>query len=179
MLFTVFVDADSVKKDLRTIILNASVRLKCPVVFVADRMLKDVRLFIERDTSRLRTEMNDRQNRSIKSAVQMIVVETGMNSADEKIISLARKNDLCITHDIILAGKLVLKGCFVIDDRGNEFNSDNIKSRIMDRNVNEQLREMGVFDNQSNKTGMRALHDFASTFDRITSYLSKDVCCGK
>ncbi len=170
-MFNIFVDSDSIKKTHRTVILNASVRLGCCTFFVADRVLSDVRLFIEIDTHKLRLKYGIKD---IKSKIKMIVVESGDNSADDYIVFNSNKNDLCITHDIPLAKRLLDKGCFVIDDRGNEYTNESINSLLMDRNVNNQLREMGVFTDLTKKQNLKTIHSFSSQLDKITYKLKKE-----
>lgn len=164
-----WIDADSIPKNLRPIILKAAVRKNTAAVFVADRELKDVKQFIADDTFRIRTEKGDR---SLKSMISMVVVETGANSADDYIVNNACEGNLCITHDIPLAARLLEKGCIVIDDRGGTYNSDNIKALLKNREVNTTLREYGVFAEQQTKSSTAAsVKAFSDNFDKTISKL--------
>lgn len=171
MSFSIWVDSDSIPTTHKSVILKAAVRLDCAACFVADRKLKDVCSFIEEDTHRLRVEKSDPLK---KSAIRMIVVPTSDNSADDYIAENACEGDLCITHDIPLASRLLDKNCIVIDDRGSSYTSDNIKSMLKDRDVNASLREMGVFADLQGKQGLKSLKAFSDNFDRTITKIFKD-----
>ena len=80
MVFEIWVDADSVPKGLRTIILRAAARLGLPCTFVADRQLPDVVQYIADDTFALRQKAREQGTRdpdelkAVKSAIRMTVV---------------------------------------------------------------------------------------------------------
>ena len=172
MEFDIWVDADSVPKNLRQIVLRACVRVCCACFFVADRTLPDIRQFIADDTFRLRQaareagQTDEEVVHAIRSAVSMVVVESGADSADDYIVSHAGENDLCITHDIPLASRLLEKGCTVLDDRGGEYTKENIRALLGDRAVNSELRSWGVFAQQQTRMGDRNTKAFADRLDR-------------
>lgn len=167
---TFFIDADSLPKSLRPIILKAAVRTGAAAYFVADRPLKDVQTFIADDTHRLRSATNDMTQ---KSKIQMIVVTSGQDSADNYIVENCLPGSLCITHDIPLAFRLLEKKCFVIDDRGGTYDEDNIKSLLKDRDVNSTLREYGIFAEQQSKVSeLSSIKQFADNFDRLITKLT-------
>lgn len=172
MNFEIWVDADSVPKNIRPVILKAAVRINTAAYFVADRELADVKQFIADDTHRIRTENNDR---SLKSSIHMVVVQSRQNSADDRIVENAPVSSLCITHDIPLAARLLEKGCRVINDRGDTYTSENIKSMLKDREVNSALREMGVFAEQQSKQGNSNLKLFSDNFDRTVTAMLKEI----
>ena len=175
--FDIWVDADSVPQNLRQIVLKAAARLDAACFFVADRILPDVRQYIADDTHRLRQivreagQTDEQSVKAIKSAVSMVVVESGADSADDYIVSNARPGSLCITHDIPLAARLLEKGCTVLDDRGGEYTADDIRTRLSDRLVNRELRSWGVFDQQQGKMGMQVRKAFADNLDRVITRL--------
>ena len=177
--FDIWVDADSVPQDFRQIVLKAASRLKAACFFVADRSLPDVKRFIADDTYSLRQaaraagETDELSVRAIRSAVSMVVVESGADSADDYIVSNARPGSLCITHDIPLAARLLEKGCTVLDDRGGEYTAADIRSRLSDRLVNRELRSWGVFEQQQGRMGMQVRKAFADNLDRIITRLGK------
>ena len=172
MQFHIWVDADSVPKNLRQIILRAATRLDRPCHFVADRELPDVKRFIADDTFRIRSlardqgKTDDAEIRSLRSKVTLTVVQTGSDSADDYIVANAEERSLCITHDIPLASRLLEKGCTVIDDRGREYTGDDIRARLADRLVNQELRSWGVFSEQQSKMGQSVQKAFADSLDR-------------
>ncbi len=170
MKFDIWVDADSIPKNLRAIILKAAVRLNTAAYFVADRSLPDVKQFIAEDTHRIRTEKNDKQ---LKSQIKMIIVESGENRADDYIVENALSGSLCVTHDIPLASRLLEKNCTVLDDRGGQYSRQDIKSRLSDRAVNAELRTWGVFSNEQKKQKLSDVKAFADKFDSTVNHLLK------
>lgn len=169
---TIWVDADSVPVAMRAVILRAAVRTGCPACFVADRILKDVASFIAEDTHSIRVKTGSKTDRS---AIKLVTVQSGTDSADNYVVQNASPGDLCITHDIPLASRLLEKGCAVIDDRGGQFTLENISSRLFDRDINSQLRLCGVFEKQSKTTGSSNIKAFSDNFDRVltSSLLTK------
>ena len=178
--FNIWVDADSVPVKLRQMILKAATRTSARCFFVADRELPDVKAYIAEDTFFLREKA--RQNgqtdaveiRRIRSQISMVVVSSGENSADDYIVEQASSESLCITHDIPLASRLLEKGCTVIDDRGAEYTQDDIRTRLGDRLVNQELRSWGVFSEQQARMGQGVQKAFADSLDRTITRMMKE-----
>ncbi len=181
MNISLWIDADSIPKNLRTIILKAAIRINAQAYFVSDRALSDVVLFIEEDTCRIRNLKraegitNKAELKAYKSNIHSIVVPTGNNSADDYIVENAEFPALCITHDIPLASRMLEKGVFAIDDRGESYTQENIKQRLGNRAINQQLREMGIFDNQQAKMKESNFKAFANNLDRTLTSIIKIV----
>ena len=179
MVFEIWVDADSVPKGLRTIILRAASRLSLSCTFVADRKLPDVVQYIADDTFSLRQKareqgiLDDGEIHAVKSRIRMVVVPSGQDSADDMLVKEAPAGSLCITHDIPLASRLLEKGCHVIDDRGSEYTQDDIRARLGDRLVNKELRNWGVFADQQVRMDASNQKAFADNFDRMLTRLGR------
>jgi len=179
----IWIDADSVPKNLRDIILRAAVRTGLPTFFVADRTLSDVELFIQEDTFRLRQalrgagETDKAVIKACKSRIRMVVVENGADSADNYIVENSKSNSLCITHDIPLASRMLKKGARAIDDRGESYTAQTINARLGDRLVNQKLREMGVFSEQQRKMKGFDTKAFADNLDRTLTTMLKEQSC--
>lgn len=149
----IFVDADSCPKSIRTIIIRAAKRLKVEAVFVADRKLSDIN----------------------GKYLHMRIVTKGDDSADDAIVIEAQKGDLAITHDIILAARLVEKEIMVLDDRGSVFTPENMNERLSVRNAMTQFREFGLFPEKQAPCGPKEVQAFANAFDTV---LTKMLRCG-
>ncbi len=181
MSIELWIDSDSVPKNLRSIILKAATRLDIPAFFVADRALSDIELFIQEDTFRKRQALraNGEADKSVlrncKSKISMIVVESGPNSADDYIVANSHIPALCITHDIPLAFRMLDKGACAIDDSGESFTFQNINVRLQDRLVNEKLREMGVFADCKSKKKESSFSAFANNLDRTLTFMMKNL----
>lgn len=178
----IWIDADSVPRNLRGVVLRAAVRTSLPTFFVADRTLSDVELFIQEDTFRLRRALREAGEtdkaviKACRSKISMVVVENGADSADNYIVENSKPNSLCITHDIPLASRMLEKGARAIDDRGESYTSQTINARLGDRLVNQKLREMGVFAEQQSKMKGSYAKAFADNLDRtLTTMLKKAI----
>ena len=179
MSIEIWVDADSVPVNLRQILLRAASRLDLPCFFVADRELSDIKRFIADDTfsrrqrSRDEGETDTERIRAVRSKVRMVVVESAQNSADDFIVENAGESSLCITHDIPLAARLLEKGCTVIDDRGSEYTQSDIRAKLGDRLVNQELRSWGVFAEQQGKIDASRQKSFADMLDKTLTRMKK------
>ena len=180
MNFDIWVDADSVPRNLRQMILKAASRIGTSCFFVADRELPDVKAYIADDTfaqrekARQAGQTDAAEIKAIRSKISMVVVSSGENSADDYIVSQVTEASLCITHDIPLASRLLEKGCTVIDDRGGEYTPADIKARLGDRLVNQELRSWGVFSEQQARMGQDVQKAFADCLDRTITRMMKD-----
>jgi len=176
----VYVDADSMTLQHRSIILKRAIKEEAEAYFVADRNLKDIQDAISLDTERLRNPLRDSLSkedlRKIKSKIRMIVVETGSNSADDKIVEIAECPAIAITHDIPLSQRLIEKNITVIDDRGNKLDSTNIAERMSIRDINREFREMGITSDKSKRFDSSTINKFSSAFDKAINDLKKENC---
>lgn len=117
--------------------------------------------------------MSKEDLRKIKSRIKMLVVESGANSADDKIVEMAEAPALAITHDVPLSKRLIEKGVIVIDDRGNKLDSSNIAERMSIRAINSDFREMGIVSDKSKRFDCATINKFSSAFDKAINDLKK------
>jgi uncharacterized protein YaiI (UPF0178 family) len=176
----VLVDADSLPKAVRSIVIKAAIKRNLDIIFCSDRFLKDIQAAYNTHTSNLRKiakeeGVTEREELiKIKSTIKQIVVETGENSADDKIVELAGKDDLAITHDIPLADRLVTKGTLVLDDRGAIYTEDNIKTRLSLRNAMTELRSYGVNLEKNGSMSPKDVKAFADAFSRSLDSMERN-----
>lgn len=182
-MMSLFIDADSLPKREREILLRRIRKEGLEAYFVADRILSDVRLAIEEDTADKRSAYRDilprKEMKKIKSGIHMIVVATDENSADDEIVRIAETPSLAITHDIPLAKRLIDKGITVMDDRGHELGKDNINERLSMRSFMQDLRESGFESEKTKALTERDIANFSNTLDRLIMRLKKAPDCGK
>jgi uncharacterized protein YaiI (UPF0178 family) len=174
-----YVDADSCPKNLRQIVLKAVVRHSLPAFFVADRVLKDVQTAYQAHTAALRSAAQEEQGldemalRAIKSSITMVVVDPGMDSADDWIVEHSELPCFAITHDVPLASRLVQKGMVVLDDRGTTLTSENMAQRLSVRNAMTEFREMGIFAEKHTPMNSKQVKAFSDAFDTLLTSLLK------
>jgi uncharacterized protein YaiI (UPF0178 family) len=139
----ILVDADSCPRQIRTIIMKAAKRVRRTAVFTADRSLPDV-------TGKM---------------TEMVIVEPGDDHADDEIAANARDGDLVITRDVLLASRVVEKGCIAIDDRGGIFTEENMAERVSMRNAMKSFREAGIFSEKHKPIGKKEIQQFSNALD--------------
>jgi uncharacterized protein YaiI (UPF0178 family) len=75
--------------------------------------------------------------------VEMVVVESGPDIADDWIVEHINVGDIAITADILLADRCIKKQARVLGTKGNEFTEDNIGSAVADRELMKNIRQFG------------------------------------
>ncbi len=174
-----YVDADSCPKNLRQIVLRAIMRNNLVSCFVADRPLKDIEQACQMHTAELRNaarkagERDEMALRAIRSPITMVVVQPGMDSADDWIVENATPPAIAITHDIPLASRLVKKGLTVLDDRGKTYTRENMAQRLSVRNAMTEFREMGLFAEKHERMGNKQIKAFSDAFDSLLTAMLK------
>lgn len=148
----IWVDADSCPIRIREIISKASSRIGTHVSYVANQIIP----FPESEYT------------------EMLVTGSDEGAADRYIVEYAVPGDLVVTRDIPLASQLVEKGITVLNDRGTEYTSDNIRQRLAMRNFMHEMRERGADVPKDSAFGSKEVQAFARTFDRTLTRLMRE-----
>jgi uncharacterized protein YaiI (UPF0178 family) len=98
----------------------------------------------------------------------------GKDSADNRIVELARPGDLVLTRDIPLASRLVEASVLVMDDRGQVYTRENIRERLSLRDFMVALAENGLGTERTGTYGKRTLKTFADSLDRTLVRLIRE-----
>ena len=98
--------------------------------------------------------------------IRMIQVPGGPDVADDYIVEHAEKGDVAITADIPLAARLVPMGVVVINNRGEEYDDDNIAERLSVRDFMSDLRDAGVMTGGPKAYSDKDKRLFANALDR-------------
>ena len=141
----IWVDADAAPRDVKEIVYRAAKRLKLETVLVANQ--------------RLSTPLDNPH-------VTTVWVQGGPDVADQHIADHAATGDIAITADIPLAAILVEKGIVVLDPRGEQYDTENVRERLSIRDFMESLRGSGVETGGAKPYGMREKQAFAAALDR-------------
>ncbi len=153
-MFSVWIDADSCPKQVRTFVLTATRKHSVPLYLVANRLIP---LSSDSDAS------TDEQNKH----VHMIVCEQTAQAADQYIFSHCEHDDIVITRDIPFAASLVEKGILVMNDRGNVFTKENIGERLSERNFMMNLEAIGLGSKKKKSDyGKKEFDKFCRAFDK-------------
>jgi uncharacterized protein YaiI (UPF0178 family) len=143
----IVVDADAFPSLLNDILMRAVKRVRVPLVFVSNKILRFER----------------------SSSVSCIVVAAGPDVADDRIVELIRSGDLVITADIPLADRVITKGALAISPRGDLYTEENIKDRLSLRNLMNQLRSDGMMTGGPPAFGKKDRQAFANQLNNLLS----------
>jgi len=140
----IWVDADACPLVIKELLFRAADRRKLKVTLVANASM-----------------------RIPKSAfIDAIVVPSGMNIADRKIVELVSPGDLVITGDIPLAADVVAKGGEALSPRGDLYTESNIGERVAVRNMLDEMRGGGAVLGGPAGFTPKDRQTFANQFDR-------------
>ena len=92
---------------------------------------------------------------------------SGPDVADDRIVALVQPGDLVITADIPLADRVVSKGAFALDPRGDLYTEENIKDRLAMRNLLNELRNDGAITGGPPAFGQKDRQAFANQLNRF------------
>jgi uncharacterized protein YaiI (UPF0178 family) len=141
----IWVDADALPNVIKDILFRAAKRLGIPLTLVAN------------------------QNVAIDPSVYIksLSVPAGPDVADDRIVELVQPGDLVVTADIPLADRVVSKGAYAIDPRGDLYTAENIKDRLAMRDLLNELRNGGVITGGPPAFGQKDRQAFANQLNRF------------
>jgi hypothetical protein len=141
----IYVDADGLPKAVKVIVIRAALRLRVPVVFVANKPVRHEPFEL----------------------ISSLIVPEGPDVADDCIAELAASGDLVITADIPLADRVVAKGAAALNPRGKLYTEENIKDRLSIRDLLSELRDGGLITGGPPSFGPKDRQAFADQLDRF------------
>ena len=119
---TVWVDADACPNPVKEILFRAADRVPVQVVLVANAALR---------------VPNSKHVRSLQ-------VAGGFDVADDHIVSQVQPGDLVITADIPLAAAVIDRGADALNPRGERYDRETIRQKLVMRDLMDQLRGSGI-----------------------------------
>ena len=148
---TIWVDADACPNMIKEILFRAAVRVKIPLILVANHPLRV----------------------PPSPWIKMIQVAAGFDVADNHIVQHVMVDDLVITSDIPLAAELIEKQAKVITSRGESYTPQNIRERLNMRDFMDTMRSSGEVTGGPPTLGPRDKQEFANALDRYLTSTSK------
>jgi len=118
----IWVDADACPRVIKEILYRAAERKKVQMTLVANQPLTT----------------------PPSPWISSMVVGSGFDVADDKIVELLQPGDLVITADIPLAAAAIKKEGHALNPRGEFYTPDNIQERLAVRNMLDELRGSGI-----------------------------------
>ena len=76
--------------------------------------------------------------------IKLVVVDKGLDEADDHIVELVGKDDIVITGDIPLAARCLDKQAHVLGHKGKPFTPENVGESLATRQLLTQLRDQGI-----------------------------------
>lgn len=141
---TLWVDADSLPRELRDLICKAAVRRHIKSIFVANHSF------------------------SLPKSpwLQMQQVAAGFDVADNLIAQQVQVQDLVITQDIPLAAEVLALGAAAINTRGEAYNPETVRQKLNLRDFMETLRSSGIQSGGAAPFSAKDKMLFANALDR-------------
>ncbi len=99
--------------------------------------------------------------------ISFVQVASGLDVADREIAARLAAGDLVITADIPLAAKVIDKGGYALNPRGELYSDDSIQSRLSVRNFMESLRDSGIDTGGPPVLNKGDRQNFANQLDRF------------
>ena len=99
--------------------------------------------------------------------VDMVVVDDGLDAADDWIASNVRDSDVVVTADIPLASRCLAAGARVVGTNGRPFAEESIGGALATRELRSDLREMGVSSGGPRPLSAKDRSRFASSLEQL------------
>jgi len=149
----IWVDADACPVEIKAILFKAANRTGVQLTLVANKPLRI-------PSSRF---------------IKFFQVSSGFDVADDEIVARQNVGDLVITGDIPLASKVVEKGGFALNPRGELYTTENIRDRLSTRDFMDSLRSSGVETGGPSALSKRDKQSFANHLDKLLrKYVKKE-----
>jgi uncharacterized protein len=140
-----YIDGDALPNLLKPIIFRAIERLALPTFAVANK----------------RITIGESKN------ITYLVVASGPDEADNRIVEMVEAGDLVITADIPLADRVITKKAHALNHHGKLFDLANIKNSLAMRNLMQELRDSGEVTRGPAPLNQKDAHEFANQFNKF------------
>ena len=99
--------------------------------------------------------------------VELVVVSSGPDAADDWIVAQIRAGDVVITADIPLAARCLAIGAFALGINGREFTEDSIGGALAVREIKASLREAGATTHGPRALSAKDRSRFSNELERV------------
>lgn len=145
-----FIDGDAFPNLLKPIVYKAILRTNLNTIVIANKKI---------DIGK-------------SDLISYLIVDQGLDEADNEIVQLVQSNDLVITADIPLANRVIEKDAHAIDHRGELFTEDNIKEYLAMRNLMQEIRDSGEITKGPAPFSAKDSQKFAN---QLNAFLQKHI----
>lgn len=99
--------------------------------------------------------------------ISMVVVPEGPDAADDRIAELIGAGDICVTNDIPLGSRCLVKRGLVLRPNGKPMTENSIGDALATRELMNTLREVGVMTGGPAPFGKQDRSRFLSALDTM------------
>ncbi len=99
--------------------------------------------------------------------VELVVVKSAFDEADNWIVEKVTSTDVVITSDIPLAGRCLEKGARVLGPKGRAFTDDSIGNALADRELLSMLRDTGEITGGPGQFSKKDRSQFLQSLDQM------------
>ena len=145
-----YLDGDAFPNSLKNILFRAIERLAIQTVVVSNK----------------RISIGESKN------ITYIIVDSGFDEADHRIVEMLKEGDLVITADIPLADRAISKNAYAINHQGELYTTANIKNRLAMRNLMQEIRDSGMPTRGPAPFNQKDAHEFAN---QLNKFLTKNT----
>ena len=140
---TIYVDADAC--PVKDEIIRVGERHRTEMLFVCDGGLR----------------------RPNSQWARLVIVDGGLDAADDWIAENIGTGDVFVTADIPLADRCIKAGAIGIDPRGKPWTADNIGASLATRNLMSDLREAGTVTSGARPFGPKDRSAFLNGMEQV------------
>lgn len=143
----IWVDADACPVVVKNILFKAADRTRVALAMVANHPMKIPK----------------------RNYITFLLVSTGFDEADNRILELVDKGDLVITADIPLAAQVLEKQGHALNPRGHLYSKESIQEQLRMRAFKESLRDSGIDTGGPAAINQKNLSNFANHLNKWLS----------
>ena len=141
----IWVDADACPRVIKEILFRAAERKQVQLTLVANQPLRT----------------------PPSPYIDTMVVASGFDVADDRIVELLSPGDLVVTADIPLAAAAIAREGHALNPRGELYTRDNIQERLAVRNMLDELRGCGIDTGGPSALNTSDRQAFANQLDKF------------
>ena len=143
--YKIWIDADACPKSIKELLFKTSARLKIELALVA----------------------NAYQAIPQSPLIRLTIVGKKLDEADQYIVDHVKAYELVITADIPLAAKIVEKGAYALNPRGELYTEENIGEISSMRDFMKDLRDGGLVTGGPSTFGPKDVEQFANSLNKL------------
>lgn len=103
--------------------------------------------------------------------IEVVIVRSGPDEADDRIVSGCAASDVCVTADIELAARVLQKGGHAFSPRGDRFTPERMPSLLAARAIAAHRRDQGEYGGGPPAFGAQARGLFKRNFHQFLERL--------